>query len=119
MRDVRGAVRERDRGQRGAHPAHLRVPLRALVDGAVGLEDRIGQRLRQPVGRHTVDAVVERLHRLDGEFARDVAGVVPAEPVGDREHHGAREELVFVAVVRAAERSAGLTVAPPARSSRS
>src|SRR5690606_6739735 len=98
------------RDERRAHAFALRLRLRGLVDDLVGAVDRVaqGDRLTH-VTRARLDLVAPAVpagrrdeldDRLDGDAARDLAGVVTAHAVGEHPQAdlGLRSNRVFVVV---------------------
>ena len=75
----------------GAHAPQRRVGLAGLVDLDVGLVDRLDQRIGVAVH-------VGAPQRLDGHAGRDLAALVAAHAVGDREHRPVRQQQEAVLV---------------------
>jgi hypothetical protein len=86
----------RRRGDGGAHPPQRRVAAGPLDDGPVALPDGAGQRLGGLAGDGE-GAPVQGGQRLDRHRRGDLAALVAAEAVGDREHGPAAQVAVLVA----------------------
>src|SRR5262245_34816052 len=108
---VGGVAVHQDRGHRGGHALVLALLLHRLDDLAVRVADR-GLQAVAVVGDALVEAerpgdllvaagqAYELVDRLDGDLGGDLAGRVPAHPVGDHEQVlvGVDEEAVLVAL---------------------
>ena len=80
-----------ERRDRGAHALLVGVADRGAVDVAVGLGDR-----RQHVVEGGARCAEARAQQVDGEGAGDLAGAVPAHPVGHGEDVRLGEHVVLV-----------------------
>jgi hypothetical protein len=95
--EIATAVQHQHRG-RGAHPLLVRLQQRALIDGHVGVTQRVGNPLACVIAR-VRDPRQLRRDDSHGHVARHFAGSVPAHSIGDDEEPRTRirEQAVLVA----------------------